>query len=258
MDPRVSETAQSLLGAYTGALLPPIRARFEAGDMRAAYAVQQQQIAHWIGQGRRPVGRKIGLTSPAVQKQLGVAEPDFGQLFADMVYGSGETVPMSRLQQPRVEAEIALILSRDLDMEHATVADVIASIGCVLPALEVVGSRIAGWNIDIVDTIADNASSGVLVLGGPAQRLEGLDLIDCAMTLTLNGKAVSSGYGRDCLGGPLNAAVWLARRSRELGRPLKQGELVMTGALGPMVSVHAGDVVHATIAGVGHVGVQFA
>jgi 2-keto-4-pentenoate hydratase len=258
MDPRVSETAQSLLGAYTGTLLPPVRTRFETGDMGSAYAVQQQQIAHWIDQGRRPVGRKIGLTSPAVQKQLGVAEPDFGQLFADMVYGTGETVPMSRLQQPRVEAEIALILSRDLDIEHVTVADVIASIGCVLPALEVVGSRIAGWNIDIVDTIADNASSGVLVLGGPAQRLEGLDLINCAMSLTLNGKSVSSGYGRDCLGGPLNAAVWLARRSRELGRPLREGELVMTGALGPMVSVQAGDVVQATIAGIGHVGVQFA
>src|SRR5688572_26479440 len=228
MDSRVSETAQSLLDAYTGALLPPIRTRFETGDMRAAYAVQQHQITHWLDQGRRPVGRKIGLTSPAVQKQLGVAEPDFGQLFADMVYGTGETVPMTRLQQPRVEAEIALILSRDLDIEHVTVADVIASIGCVLPALEVVGSRIAGWNIDIVDTIADNASSGVLVLGGPAQRLEGLDLINCAMTMTLNGKNVSSGYGRDCLGGPLNAAVWLARRSRELGRPLREGELVMT------------------------------
>lgn len=258
MDPRVSETARSLLEAYTGALLSPVRTHFEAGDMRAAYAVQQQQIAYWVGQGRRPVGRKIGLTSRAVQKQLGVAEPDFGQLFADMVYGTGETVPMARLQQPRVEAEIALILSRDLDIEHATVADVIASIGCVLPALEVVGSRIAGWNIDIVDTIADNASSGVLVLGGPAQRLEGLDLVNCAMTMTMNGKIVSSGYGRDCLGGPLNAAVWLARRSRELGRPLLEGELVMTGALGPMVSVQAGDVVQAAIAGIGHVAVQFA
>ena len=258
MDPRVGETAQALLDAYSGALLAPVRSRFDAGDTRAAYAVQQTQVSHWIEQGRRPVGRKIGLTSPAVQKQLGVAEPDFGQLFADMVYGTGETIPVSRLQQPRVEAEIALILSRDLDFEHATVADVVASVGCVLPALEVVGSRIAGWQIDIVDTIADNASSGVLVLGGPAQRLEGLDLVNCAMTMTLNGKPVSSGYGRDCLGGPLNAAVWLARKSRELGRPLKQGKLVMTGALGPMVSVQAGDVVHATIAGVGTVSVQFA
>ena len=258
MDQRIGQTAQALLAAYTGTPLAPVRTRFDAGDTGAAYAVQQAQVSHWIESGRRPVGRKIGLTSPAVQKQLGVAEPDFGQLFADMVYGSGETIPVSRLQQPRVEAEIAVILSRDLDMEHATVADVINAIGCVLPALEVVGSRIAGWNIDIVDTIADNASSGVLVLGGPAQRLEGLDLVNCAMTMTLNGKPVSSGYGRDCLGGPLNAAVWLARRSRELGRPLKEGELVLTGALGPMCSVQAGDVVHATIAGVGQVGVQFA
>jgi 2-keto-4-pentenoate hydratase len=257
MDPRIGETAQALLAAYAGEPLPPVRTGYDAGDTAAAYAIQQVQVAHWIQQGRRPVGRKIGLTSPAVQKQLGVAEPDFGQLFADMVYGSGESIPMSRLQQPRVEAEIAVILSRDLDVEHATVADVIASIGCVLPALEVVGSRIANWKIDIVDTIADKASSGVLVLGGPARQLTGLDLIDCAMTMTVNGKTVSSGYGRDCLGGPLNAAAWLARRSRSVGRPLKEGELVLTGALGPMVSVQAGDVVHATIAGIGQVGVQF-
>lgn len=257
MDLRVGEAARALLDAYAGAPLAPIRTRFDAGDTTAAYAVQQVQVSHWIEQGRRPVGRKIGLTSPAVQQQLGVAEPDFGQLFADMVYGTGETIPVSRLQQPRVGAEIALILSRDLDMEHATVAGVMAAIGCVLPALEVVGSRIAGWNIDIVDTIADNASSGVLVLGGPAQRLAGLDLVNCAMTMTLNGKTVSGGYGRDCLGGPLNAAVWLARRSRELGRPLKEGELVMTGALGPMTSIQAGDVVHATIGGIGQVGVHF-
>lgn len=258
MDSRVGETAQALLEAYTGPLLPPIRSRFDAGDTHAAYAVQQLQIRRWIDIGRRPVGRKIGLTSSVVQQQLGVAEPDFGQLFADMIYGSGEIIPMSRLQQPRVEAEIALILSRDLDVEHATMVDVISAIGCVVPALEIVGSRICGWNIDIVDTIADNASSGVLVLGGPAQRLEGLDLINCEMTLMLNGKSVSTGYGRDCLGGPLNAAAWLARRSRELGRPLREGELVMTGALGPMVSVQAGDVVQATIAGIGEVSAQFA
>lgn len=257
MNPTVDQIAAELNAAYSGALIAPLRTRLPEGALEMAYAIQQAQIRRWCEAGRRPVGRKIGLTSPAVQQQLGVAEPDFGQLFADMVYGSGEGVPMSRLQQPKAEAEIALILGRDLDVPDATVADVIAAVDWVLPALEIVGSRIEGWDINIVDTVADNASSGVLVLGGPARHLSGLDLVGCRMSLHRNGELVSKGQGADCLGGPLNAAAWLARRSRDFGHPLRAGELILTGALGPMVPVQGGDRVSADIEGIGSVAVSF-
>ncbi|WP_022958201.1 2-keto-4-pentenoate hydratase [Spongiibacter tropicus] len=253
----IDSTAQLLMEAYQTTPVAPIRDRFEAGDVASAYAVQQAQVTQWVADGRRPVGRKIGLTSKAVQQQLGVSEPDFGQLFADMVYGSGECVSVGRLQQPRIEAEIALLLKQDLSGEQLTIADVIAATDWVLPALEIVDSRIADWDINIVDTISDNASSGVLVLGGPARRLDGVDLNGCAMTMTINGTSASSGFGRDCLGGPLNAAVWLARKARELGKPLRAGEIILTGALGPMAPIQNGDHVVASVAGIGEVEVTF-
>lgn len=249
----IETAAERLRAAYAGAPVAPVRPLFAERDLESAYAVQRWQVERWIAGGRRPAGRKIGITSPAVQRQLGVSEPDFGQLFADMVYGSGEQVSMQRLHQPRAEAEIALILGRDLDMPCVTVADLVGAIAWVLPALEIVGSRIADWDISIVDTIADNASCGVLVLGGTARRVDGLDLVGCAMQMQINGSQVSSGHGRDCLGSPLNAAVWLARKAVECGQPLRAGELVMTGALGAMAAVDAGDHVQASIDGIGEV-----
>lgn len=253
----IEKIATNLLEAYEGTPIAPIRPQFEEGDVTSAYAIQQTQVAQWQASGRRPVGRKIGLTSPAVQKQLGVSEPDFGQLFADMVYGSGEVVPMQRLQQPRVEAEIALLLGKDLDMDQPTISDVIAAVDWVMPALEIVDSRIQNWDISIVDTIADNASSGLLVLGGPVHRIDGIDLNDCAMTMSVNNETVSVGRGSDCLGGPLNAAAWLARKAQSLGHPLRAGEIILTGALGPMHGVKANDEVSATIEGIGKVQVSF-
>ncbi|MBN9428219.1 MAG: fumarylacetoacetate hydrolase family protein, partial [Burkholderiales bacterium] len=203
------------------------------------------------------VGRKIGLTSLAVQRQLGVDSPDFGALFADMAVGDGEEIAWSRLMQPKAEAEIALVLERDLAHAKHTVADLISATAYALPAIEVVGSRIANWDIKLVDTVADNASSGLFVLGTRPVKLSKLDLAGCGMTLERRGEQVSVGAGSACLGNPLNAAIWLADTLARLGTPLRAGDVLMTGALGPMAVINPGEVFTARIEGLGSVSAVF-
>ena len=238
--------------------IPPIRDELPDGDLDAAYAVQNANTQHWIRQRRRPVGRKIGLTAKAVQKQLGVDQPDFGILYADLCVGDGEEITADRVLQPRVEAEVALVLEDDLKREQPTVADVIRATAYALPAIEVVDSRIAGWDISILDTIADNASSGLFVLGGPPRRLVDLDLRLCGMVMECDGDQISVGAGAACLGNPLNAAAWLARKMVAVGMPLQAGDIIMTGALGPMAPAGPGKAVEARINGLGSVRAIFA
>ncbi|MBL6749517.1 MAG: 2-keto-4-pentenoate hydratase [Nevskia sp.] len=253
------QAAARLLHAYeTGTPCAPVRDLIGAGDTAAGYAVQEINTRRWLAQGRRLAGRKIGLTSAAVQKQLGVDQPDFGMLFADMAVCDGEPVAPGRVLQAKAEAEIAFVLERDLALAQPTVADVMRAVAYVLPAIEIVGSRIANWDIRLADTVADNASSGLFVLGNTPRRLDGLDLRDCAMRMTRGGAGVSEGSGAACLGHPLNAALWLARKMVETGRPLAAGDIVLSGALGPMVAANPGDVFEARIEGLGSVRAAFA
>lgn len=235
----------------------PVSPLLEPLGMDGAYAAQRLQTDDAIAAGRRVVGRKIGLTSLVVQQQLGVDQPDFGTLFADMAFGDGQDIELPQLIQPRVEAEIAFVLERDLDTEQPGLGDAIRAIGYALPAIEVVDSRVRDWKIGILDTIADNASSGAYVLGGSPKKIDAFDLALCGMVLETRGEPVSVGCGAACLGHPLNAVVWLARTMVQREQPLRAGDVVLSGALGPMVAVNPGDVFEARIAGLGKVTAAF-
>ena len=251
--------AEILLAAReTRTPVPPIRERLAEGGIDDAYAAQEVNTGRALAEGRRLVGRKIGLTSLAVQRQLGVSQPDYGMLFDDMAVPDGWDVAADRLIQPKVEAEIAFVIGRDLDDEHLTIADILRAVEFALPAIEIVDSRIADWKIGILDTIADNASSGLYVLGASPKKLDGLDLRLCGMVMEQGGDEVSVGAGAACLGDPLSATLWLAKTMARVGRPLKAGDTVMSGALGPMVTVKRGEVYEARIAGLGSVRAAFA
>lgn len=235
----------------------PIRDLIAPGDVASAYAAQEINTAYWLNRGRRLVGRKIGLTATAVQKQLGVDQPDFGMLFDDMSAAESEPIPFGSLMQPKAEAEVALVLRKRLDREKHSVEDIVEATDYAVAAIEVVGSRIANWDIRLADTIADNASGSHFVLGAQKKPLRGLDLVNCMMNMTRRGAVVSTGAGSACLGNPLNAAVWLADTMVRYGRPLDAGDVVMTGALGPMVAVEPGDIVEVEIGGLGPVRAMF-
>lgn len=219
----------------------PLRETHTLLDSNEAYRVQERNTARHLAAGRRLVGRKIGLTSKAVQAQLGVDQPDYGMLWEDLGFKSGEQVPASRFIQPRVEAEIAFVLAKDLTDEMLDLKEVEAALDYALAAVEIVDSAIANWDIRLIDTIADNASAGGYVLGTTPRSLRDVDLRLCGMVLTRNGEPVSLGVGAACLGHPLNAVWWLARKMIEVERPLRAGDLVLSGALGPMIPMRAAD-----------------
>ncbi len=221
-------------------------------DLPAAYAVQQGLVQKRLASGATVVGRKIGATSEAVQNQLGVDQPDFGYLLDDMDVSDDDPISMRTLLQPRVEAEVAFRLGRDVnpsDEADITIELVRSAVEVALPALEIVDSRIDQWDITFTDTVADNASSGLYVVGRGGKPLDELEPRDVEMSLTINGEVRSSGNGAACLGDPLEALRWLAVQCHRFGDPLRAGQVVLSGALGPFVPFAAGDRVEASISG---------
>jgi 2-keto-4-pentenoate hydratase len=235
----------------------PVRDLIGSAGMAAGYAVQQLLTQEALASGRRITGRKIGLTSAAVQRQLGVDQPDFGVLFADMTRSETEPIDMTALLQPRIEAEVAFVLRDGLDRADLDMDGVRSAVDYCVAALEIVDSRVAGWDISLVDTVADNASCGLYVLGAQHRPLAGLDLREVTMTMTAGDEVVSEGTGAACLGDPFAALLWLARTARDYGSPLRAGDLVLSGALGPMVPVIPGTTYVAALDGLGTVRASF-
>ncbi|WP_070156808.1 2-keto-4-pentenoate hydratase [Sphingobium phenoxybenzoativorans] len=256
-DNAIADAATALRDAYGGSFITPLRERLGTNDPVTAYAIQEHNTKHWIAEGRRLIGRKIGATSAAVQNMLGLDQPDYGMLFADMSYSDGEIIPVDKVQQPKVEGEVAFAIGQDLDSDQLTIADILASIDYAVAAIEIVGSRIENWNIKILDTIADNASAGLFVLGSQPRRLADFDPVLCGMVIEKGGEPISTGAGMACLGNPLTATLWLAKKMVEVGRPLKKGDLVMSGALGPLAAISAGDSIELRISGLGSVRAHF-
>jgi 2-keto-4-pentenoate hydratase len=252
-----SAAARLIAAAATGEPCAPVRDLIGSDDAETAYAVQRLVVSNRIAGGATVVGRKIGLTSKAVREQLGVDQPDFGVLFDDMGFVDGDTVPINRVLQPRVEAEVAFVLGEDLADGPLDVAQVRTATAYVVPALEICGSRVRDWDITFGDTVADNGSAGLYVLGPHRRNLADVEPADVEMRMIVSGQEDSTGRGAACLGNPLVAVQWLARRARDLGDPLRSGQVILSGALGPMRQVVPGATASAKITGLGAVTAHF-
>lgn len=247
------QAAAVLTAAHASATaIAPVRETL-GSDVDSAYRVQTELIGNLQDAHGCRTGRKVGLTSPAVQEQLGVDQPDFGVLLSGMETVNGGTIDTAQLVAPRIEAEVAFVLSSDID--DADPEQVRQAVDYAVAALEIVDSRVRNWDISIVDTVADNASSAGYVLGPTRLRLDEFEPREVPMELQAAGQPVSTGTGAACLDDPLNALVWVAETALRLGDPLRAGEVVLSGALGPMVPLEAGKTYEAWIGPLGSVSV---
>ncbi|MCP5266932.1 MAG: 2-oxopent-4-enoate hydratase [Burkholderiaceae bacterium] len=238
-------------------VVDPISQRHPEATIEDAYRIQQRMIARRLADGERVVGKKVGVTSKAVMQMLGVYQPDFGVLTDAMVYNEGQAIEASTLIQPKAEGEIAFLLARELKGPGVTALDVLSATEGVMACFEIVDSRIRDWKIGIQDTVADNASCGVFVLGDRLVDPRDVDLLTCGMVLEKNGDVIATGAGAAALGGPLNAVAWLANTLGALDMSLNAGEIVLSGSLAAMVPVTAGDALRVTIGGIGGCSVRF-
>ncbi len=239
--------------------VPPLTEQHEDLSLNAAYRISLHFLQRRLDDGEHVIGKKIGVTSKAVQDMLNVHQPDFGYLTDRMVHADGDTIPVKgNLIAPRAEGEIAFVLKRDLQGPGVNSAEVLAATDYVFPCFEIVDSRIEDWRIRIQDTVADNASCGVFALGDTGLRPSNLDLSTCGMVMEKNGEIVASGAGAAALGSPLNCVAWLANTLGRLGVPLKAGEVILSGSLVPLVPVAPGDHIQVTVGNLGSCSLRFA
>lgn len=239
----------------------PLTGRAPDVTIDDAYRVSRRMLERRLGDGERVVGKKIGVTSEVVQRMLDVHQPDFGFLTDAMMFESGARIPIADLLiQPRAEGEIAFVLARGLAGPGITEDDVIAATRCVRPCFEIVDSRIRDWKIRIQDTVADNASSGVFVLGVNEvdPRARGVDLVKCRIDVSKNGAPLSHGFGSAALGSPVTCVAWLANALSRYGIALEAGEVILSGSLVPLEPVRAGDRMELVLEGIGGASVEFA
>lgn len=254
----INKLGEELYGALKSRqVLEPLTTRHPEITIEDGYHIQQRMVGLRIDKGARVVGKKIGVTSAAVMNMLGVNQPDFGYLLDDMIFNEGEAIAMASLIQPKAEGEIAFIMKKDLLGPGITVADVLAATEGVMACFEIVDSRIRDWKIKIQDTVADNASCGVMVLGDKLVDPRKVDLMTCGMVIEKNGEIIGTGAGAATMRSPVNAIAWLANTLGALGIPLKAGEVVLSGSLAAMFPIAAGDDFRASIGGIGSCSVRF-
>ncbi|UCH50226.1 MAG: fumarylacetoacetate hydrolase family protein [Betaproteobacteria bacterium] len=255
---KIATFGDELFDAWRSARqIAPLTDREAGITIEDAYRVQMHTIERRIGDGERVVGKKIGITAKAVMQMLKVDQPDFGHLLSGMTYNEGESLEAEQFCQPRGEGEIAFILNKDLSGPGITGPQVLAATECVMPAFEIVDSRVTDWKIKIQDTVADNASAAAFVLGDNAVSSRRVELATCGMVLEKNGEVIGTGAGAASLGNPVNAVAWLANKLGELGIVLKAGEVILSGSLSIMFPIQAGDVLRMSLNGIGNVSCRF-
>lgn len=255
----LAEASELLLGAYSSRVpVEPLTEKFTGLTLEDAYQIQLLQVGQRTAAGARILGHKVGLTSAVMQRQMNVDQPDYGHLLDDMFYAEHLPIPASAFLQPRVEPEVAFVLCRDLRGPGVTTAEAVAAVDFVLPALEIIDSRIRDWKIGLLDTIADNASSGGVVLGSTPRRLGEIDLRLSGCVLRRRGEVAGTGAGGAVLGSPLTSLAWLANTVGARGVVLRAGHVVLPGSITASVAVADGDVFTATFAGLGSVTACFA
>ncbi|MDR0990821.1 MAG: fumarylacetoacetate hydrolase family protein [Propionibacteriaceae bacterium] len=258
-NPKLAGFAEELLTAYrTKQAIAPLSERDASLTIDDAYDIQLAQVAAWTAAGATIKGYKVGLTSQAMRQQLGVDQPDFGHLTESMFYPEHSPIDTAIFLQPKIEPEVAFVLGRPLSGPGVNVADAIRAVDFVLPAIELIDSRVANWRIGIVDTVADNASSGGLVLGSNPTRLEDVDLARVGCNLMIDSTLIASGANSAVLGSPINALVWLANTLGQRGIAFQPGDVILPGSVTAAYPVQSGSVVAAEFAGLGSVTAVFA